>query len=694
LPGWAAADFGLAAGTTVAALDEGVWKAGGANAFSDRQRNFLLNLVQGRRAEIAGLKAFTQPIPYWLDLRELAFSTRTTNCLTQAGLLASSEKASALTFADLFAVRSMGVVSILEFICVVESAVDRASAPEHASGMVASTEELAALAKESWADQVGAGDPRFSDLIPPAPQATVLEMLEAAATDPDYDQGIIEALAQIMGEVRARLSAIEAMTLESALMEFARLVSRLEGERFDALLKRLGWHGEPPVTLEEAGDILGVTRERIRQLQERMNDRLSAIPFQVYMPKLDAALEALREAAPLSADAAASLLRERGLSGRDFHPESLLAAAKALGRTPSLNLHHSKGRVTVAPAEFEYASTIVRLAQRQAQSSGASNVGELVVELASEGVAIDEARARQVLRELSSVQFLDEDWFTYLPANPDRNRLRNVTRKMLSVAAPMELGTLREGVRREYKFRGVRGVSRRSLVAPPRSVMRAFYALHPEFEVDQNDMVRPVDPLDYRSELALNETILVDALRSSPACVLDRASVANECLRRSMNVNSFNLYLTYSPVVAHLGTDIWSLRGVRVDPAAVEAVRAENALRPKERRVLDHGWTREGNLWLAARIGPQHASHVVGVPSPIRRFVTGREFSARDEDGVGHGVVRINVEGASYGFASFLRQRGADEGDILIAEFDLAGGAALLRLGDDELLDEMSPQIE
>jgi hypothetical protein len=35
----------------------------------------------------------------------------------------------------------------------------------------------------------------------------------------------------------------------------------------------------------------------------------------------------------------------------------------------------------------------------------------------------------------------------------------------------------------------------------------------------------------------------------------------------------------------------------------------------------------------------------------------------------------------------------ADEGDILIAEFDLAGGVALLRLRDDEILEEMSPEM-
>jgi hypothetical protein len=228
-----------------------------------------------------------------------------------------------------------------------------------------------------------------------------------------------------------------------------------------------------------------------------------------------------------------------------------------------------------------------------------------------------------------------------------------------------------------------------------RSVLQAYYEAHPEFIVEDGEMVKPVEPLDYRAELALNEAILVDVLRSSPACVLDRASVATECIRRSMNVNTFSIYLSYSPVVVHLGKDVWSLRGVRVDPAAVEAVREANALREKEKRVLDHGWTPEGQLWLAARIPAAHdAAHlVISLPGPIRHYLTGRQFDARDEDNVSHGSIRVNEEGASYGFPRFLRQRGADEGDILIAEFDLTKSMALLRLGDDELLEEMSPEV-
>jgi hypothetical protein len=320
-------------------------------------------------------------------------------------------------------------------------------------------------------------------------------------------------------------------------------------------------------------------------------------------------------------------------------------------------------------------------------------LGEVVKELAANTITVDEAAVRHVLREFSDVQFVEEDWFFHRPTNPERDRLRNVTRKMLSVAEPIELGLIREGLRRENRYRPYRGVVTWSLLVPPRSILRAYYEAHPEFILEDGDRVKAAEPLHYRGELAINEAILVDVLRSSPACVLDRANFAAECLRRSMNVNTFSVYLTYSPVILHLGLDIWSLRGVRVDPAAVEAVREANALRPREKRVLDYGWTLEGQLWLAARLpaSQQTANLVVGIPGPIRNYLSGRRFEARDEDQVNHGSIRVNDEGTSYGFAPFLRQRGADEGDILIAEFNLTNKVALLRLGDDDLLEELSP---
>jgi Sigma-70, region 4 len=693
LPKWIAAELKLPAESTAAALGQSIWASSGAEALTDRQRNFFLNLINARRSEIRPVRVFAEPVPYWLDLNDLPFSTRTRNCLFNGNLLGARERLSSLTFADLFEIWSMGVVSILEFACTVEAALERSAAGMTAAPTL-TEHKLLEMVAEPWADQVGHADPRFSDLFPVLPQATMFEMLDALTSGPDSDAAALSQLSEAVPELRKRLEQITALPLEGQLREFLHALSRFDGGRLGALVDRFGWGGRPSITLEEAGKRLNITRERVRQLQEKVSNRLGAISFPVFMPALDEALRALADASPLGVDAAGALLKQKGISAVEFHPECVIAAAIACGRKPPIQLQTVKKKTIVAAAAIQDADAILRVAYRQAHASGASNVSEVVAEMTANNITVDEGAVRHVLREFSEVQFLEEGWFCHRPTNPERDRLRNVTRKMLSVASPIELGVIREGLRREYRYRGHRGVKTWSLLVPPRSVLRAYYEAHPEFIVEDGEMIRACEPLDYRVELALNDAILVDVLRSSPACVLDRASLATECTRRSMNVNTFSIYLSYSPVVLHLGIDVWSLRGVRVDPAAVEAVCEANALRQKEKRVLDHGWAPEGQLWLAARIPAAHgaANLVVSVPGPIRHYLSGRQFDVRDEDGVSHGSIRVNDEGASYGFTPFLRQRGADEGDILIVEFDLTRNVALLQLGDDELLEEMSPE--
>ena len=696
LPQWIAVELKLPSDSTPAALGHSVWATSGAEALTDRQRNFLLNLVQARRPEIRAIRVFAQPVPYWLDLKDLHFSTRTRNCVINGNLLGDRERLSGLTFGDLFKIWSMGVVSILEFACTVEAALEQSPAakPEVGATLTDNNELLRVIA-EPWTDQVGPADPRFSDLFPPLPQATMLETIDALTSGPDSDATALSQLSQALPELRKRLEQIATLRLEGQLTEFLHALSRFEGERLRALVDRFGWGGKPPITLEEAGERLSITRERVRQLQEKVSNRLGAISFPAFMPALDEALRVLAKAGPLGVDSAGALLKEKGISAVEFHPECVVAAAAACGRNPPIQLQTIRKKTIVAPTAIQDADTIVRVAHRQAHASGTSNVREVVAEMTADNVAVDEDAVRHVIRRFSEVQFVEEEWFCHRPSNPERDRLRNLTRKMLSVASPIELGVIREGLRRQYRFRGHRGVRARSLLVPPRSVLRAYYEAHPEFIIEHSDMVKPVEPLDYRVELALSDAILVDVLRSSPACVLDRASFAAECIRRSMNVNTFSIYLCYSPVILHLGKDVWSLRGVRVDPAAVEAVRQANALRQKEKRVLDHGWTPRGQLWLAARIPAAHdaANLVVSVPGPIRHYLSGRQFDAKDEDGVSHGSVRVNDDGASYGFTPFLRQRGADAGDILVAEFDLTKNLALLQLGDDEVLEELSPEV-
>jgi hypothetical protein len=94
---------------------------------------------------------------------------------------------------------------------------------------------------------------------------------------------------------------------------------------------------------------------------------------------------------------------------------------------------------------------------------------------------------------------------------------------------------------------------------------------------------------------------------------------------------------------------------------------------------------------LAVRIPALHNSLVIGVPSVIRHMLASRRFTATDEKGTEYGTIRIDADGVSLGYGTFLLSRGADEDDILIAEFELSKDKVVMRLGDDEILEALAP---
>ncbi len=171
--------------------------------------------------------------------------------------------------------------------------------------------------------------------------------------------------------------------------------------------------------------------------------------------------------------------------------------------------------------------------------------------------------------------------------------------------------------------------------------------------------------------------------------MLDRASFERACIDRGVTRETFGVFTSYGAFIEHLGTDLWTLRGLKVDPTAVEALRQANAERPREKRIVDHGWSADGSLWLAVRL-PSDAG-VVGIPATLRHALSARDFVAKNESGATCGTIRIDKDGTSWGYAPFLRRAGADDGDILLATFDLVAGTAQLEITDDEGLEDLAP---
>lgn len=686
LPLWLSAELRLPQEATLASLDENA--LGKIRKPSSRVRNYLAWLVRTRRNQIKLIPVLTRPIPAELNLTRLPWQVRTRNCLNYAGLLEDSQRLQCITYDDLFNITAMGVFSILNFACTLETAMGFHHEIEQSATQI--PEDVLPAINEYWAEQVSEQDPRFAHLFP-AGEGSILDRLDLFTSAPLFAGQLTKPqIFAAIQEAKNLIHTLEKLPLESLLRQYLSSLSGATGSRLDILLARFGWGGIRPITLEQAGLRLGVTRERVRQLESKIRGRFPSHP--VVMPALDKALELLQKRTPLQTSEASRLLVKAGLACNPFHPASVLAAAQDCGRSPSFVLERIRGNEMVVPAEMEgMAGELMHIARKQAGASGASNILEVLSEADQKGIKIEPAQARYVLQHHPDIQFLVEDWFWSPFGKSARNRLRNVTRKMLSVASPIHVSSLRDGIRRAYRWRNASRMRSWELIAPPKNVLEAFYRAHPEFIVDETGNVSPREHLDYQRELGQAEQVMVNVLRSSPVCVLDRETLIGACHKRGVNESSLSIYLTYSPVVEHLGIDLWTLRGVRVDPAAVEALRTANLQRPREKRLMDHGWTSRGTLWIASRLPASLSSYTFYLPTAIRRLLVSGDFEAQSDSGAPCGTVRISDSGTSWGYAPYLSQHGADEGDIFIVEFDLLTKKATLRLGDDELLQEYAP---
>ena len=641
---------------------------------------YLVRLLHARQRPLAHLPVLTTRWPRDLTTERIDWRIRTWNCLRRVGLLRDLQRLSRVTYGDLFAIPSMGAKSVLDFAVNAEVAIHQRFGPNEGTHDANSLVDVIGF---PWADMVSEEDPRFTDLFPPG-KGTLLERIDAltAVSALAFDDRHVAQLVKSLPAVTARVETLGNLPLDVALLQYVSALSETSGSRLDALLARLGWGDTPALTLQEAAARIGVTRERLRQLQERMTEHVPSHP--VFMPALDNALAFLAANAPLHAHEVGPRLVASGISALPFHPANVLWAASLCKRTATFQLQEIKGQTCVVTnTALASSHRVLTIAARRACAAGATNVEDVVAAATQEGIDITATEVRDLLLPLAGAVFLEEEWFWIPPIRPERNRLYNVARAILSVVCPVDVTTIRDGARRKYRFR-------EAGVVPPRSVMLAFFEAHPDFRVDQSGLVATLEPLDYRQELGTAEQIVVDVLRSSATGILDRDTLTRGCQARGLNPHTLGVMTSYSPVLEHLGTDVWALRGTRVDPATLAAFREANALQPRQRRIVDHGWSRDGRLWLAIRVPHAPAGRVFGVPSAVVRYLTGRRFAAYTEERSPAGTLVVDERGSCWGYGPFLNRAGADEDDILVITFDLATDEAVLAVASNETFEEIA----
>lgn len=662
---------------------------------------------------ISDLPFFIDAIPPSMKIEEMKLSSRTSNALLKAGLSGGIELQK-VTIGGLLGMSGFGTRSLLDLASGFERY--KASLPSHQLALIKSISNqtsspggtqmqknsqiqttilehdlevalslLRNVVHNDWTSVVSERDPRFLGLLP-AGSGTFEERFAWLAESPGDNARELIALSESIAPIQERMNDIAKTPLIGAFINLVSNFSGVEGPMLEGLVHRFGVGGQPPLTLQAAGELAGRTRERMRQVESRTRSRMPEHPL--FMPQLTQLVNTISYCLPISVENSLKIASDNGLTKVDVHPASVIAMAEFCG-SPVANWGIFKvgKQERVAVKSDHDVRSILKIANDLSNSSGVSNAYIVAAELENR-TEIDVAEIIDILKGHSRAEFLEGPWFWNPEKRRDRNRLRNVTRRILSVTRAVSLGDIRIGVVRVYKFRNSSGSLKYELIAPPISILRRFYTAHPEFEIISDHLVRSVEELDYRQELGTTEQTFVDVLRSVSSGVIERQSFAESCLKLGMNENTFNLYTSYSPVLEHVDVDVWALRGVNLDLAAVRAVQQANSARPRSKRVVDATWTPEGNLRIAARLPSLMENFVLGIPAGFKDYLTENSYPALDRVGRSCGSIGVSREYMLYGFGAYLRRSGADENDILSIEFNLVDQTVVLQLlTDDQELD-------
>jgi Sigma-70, region 4 len=674
---------GVRAGASLGDLDQGIWERLPA-ASVDALAQEVVRALRRSWREVEASQKYVSTGPLKLRDVEGKLSRRARNRLLATGMPGWMELRS-VRVADLAAIPSLGAQLMLEILTVIEVA-DNAQPrggveTEHSlqsgpapAAMVRPSPTVGRLARRieraRWSAHVLAGDPRLGayvqrvDSSAASAREAALRVAKQSFT-PAQARGLAQSLRELDHEV-ARLRRLP--LLDELHSVVAALVRSAAGQQI--VIDRLGLGGEAAMTLQQAGERAGVTRERVRQVVKRF--RAAVSKQSPWTPVLDRTIRRLSSDAPAPLSERWEPLVQEGVVDASFSPQTLVATADALGKRIDFVIDPANDLVVPGEIDPDVDSRLASRAGALVSHWGATTIDELRADLSSDGTVVSDALTRLLAQRLDRFCWLDEPNGWFWVRGTARNRLLNQVEKIMTVAGSITISELRDGVGRPHRMQGFR---------PPREVLTRLCEQTGTYRREGDRIVGGPDLPDWKDVLGINEATLVDALLTYGP-LMRRDELEQQVVdERGLNRSSFYVYLTYSPVIERFAPGVYGLRGAQVTAAEVDALIPPHA---RTQVLQDHGWTDDGDIWVAYRISPaSERSGVLGTPGALKPVVQGEfELSAEDGRRVGTVVVEDNM----WGLSPFFRRHGIEAGDYVVLRFALRERTATIHAGSNDLL--------
>ncbi|MGP0076346.1 MAG: hypothetical protein ACLPWF_30900 [Bryobacteraceae bacterium] len=224
------------------------------------------------------------------------------------------------------------------------------------------------------------------------------------------------------------------------------LESNVRSARDCRLVRRvLGWDGQRGSCLKDAGEELGITRERARQIYDQSIER---IPIAEVSSTLDETLAFVSRMSNRWADDIEAEMQLRGFTRYPFAIGALLKTAQVFGRVPDFAVEKTSGKWFVV-AGAGLVRSITKAALRSNNRQGVQTVSALHSAIPTKyRRRNDRVFIRQVLNTRRDIRWLDVAEETFWLAAAPRNPMVRCVKKVLCYASPVAFSDLYRAIGR------------------------------------------------------------------------------------------------------------------------------------------------------------------------------------------------------------------------------------------------------
>lgn len=361
----------------------------------------------------------------------------------------------------------------------------------------------------------------------------------------------------------------------------------------ELLAQRLGVGYPEPATLEAVGDVHGITRERVRQVEARALATLETTFSGIATPQLDQLIAEFRLAAGVSL-----AIFERQFAGLvgESSAEALLRFAGRIKRIellPEIVLTDvGRGRTVELIGTADDARELAALgflARKLQRFGGAVSVDALRRLLENElGYALPLSRVLEHIELIGDHTWLDAGklWF-WMRREPMSPRLQQAAAVMRFAQRPVSVELVYAGVLRETKTVPREDLLHCGYAIPPYDVFaRLLLDHHPDFKRCAASTIDYVGRFNARETLCDPKRLILAELERRRGVATRHELVHAEGLTEKASRWAAGMMLYDAAWIERLTTGVYAIRGRLLDPSDVAAA-AERAIAHMRRRLSE-----------------------------------------------------------------------------------------------------------